>query len=1487
MKELPSADDFFNPQSSQPDKAALPTADEFFAPSQPSGLELAKNAASSIVTSKGISSPAVDEFMKKTPAGRIMGAFGAGFTEGGQGGALGIEPGGDVESALTKAGIFNDYAKGQNDILKGANEAFIRPAAVVLDNEFRGAKAAMGAIGGGLLQTAHEIGTAIEGNNTTPLLEQFAEYALTTPAFMGAHEVPPQITAARSVGAIGESEASYFGLTEPTPEQSIAREQAASHNMPSLNEADLTEQSPIKEQPSTPVIEKNVHDIAREVSPEIFNEYDTLNTQRNTIGKWMSDLSDNRRQDAEANAPHNEEIAELQDKLENANVRKSKIYQAKIDDLIEQNNQYIEEQIAKDTPDIKLVREQLQKIDYRMRDLAPDVSAAYREADSRIPKKNNQELLEVEQNKQSEENANISEQPPSVENTDISNQGAPPQQVKPIEQQLQSINDDVSRKLVAIGRSQEEAEASAQLIAEHYKSIAEQGWTKGTPEEIYKRDTANIIAGKEKVRNGAREFAQKAKGKIRLATDDAKAAITLFKTADASTFIHETGHAWLDEMMRYAKAEGAPEGLLKDRDTVNKWLGSKEGEEITRAQHEKFARGFERYLMEGTAPSKELANVFAKFKKWLTDIYQAVQRLKSPITDDIRHVFDRLLAANPERTVIAPEREIPEIPQELTEKDLQNDRNQRNLIDKTQTSTGSSGQPERAAEAQGISAEPTQRHGGGSQSTERDSGEQQSNIPNNPNARLEKAESKFVDKAGNIRLDNLNTPEDINAVIRETASQNDNFMGARRGVISDGQVLDLADALGMNPEELSKRKLGQAYNAEQIIAARKLLIQSAETVRDLGAKAAEGAESDLMAYAEARARHITIQEQVSGITAEAGRALRAFQQLEGGAEAKAVGEFLKENTGLDLFQLQQEAKQLSLLDTTQKVSKLINDANKPTYKNMILEYYINALISGPITHLRYSVGNALNALWTPLVEVPTAAGIGRIREVITGKINPNRIYLGEAGAQLHGIIQGSKNGLMAASEAWKTAVSPALPGEEVSPMFATKTNAIPGFWGKVINIPSKGVAAIHSFFKSIRYEQNIQGLAYREAMKEGLEEGTEAFTNRIADLGSNPTESMMESAVSDALKELYMTPTEYNSAAGALNRFTNSNLAAKIIMPFMKIGSQITRNAFIERTPLGLLTSDVREKAFYAEGVPAGDMQLAKMSAGVALMGGVSALVLEGMATGDGPNDPAQRAIWLMNHSANSIQIGDITIKYQGLGSLGMLMRFSANMTETAQGWDEEDGTKLAKSFMEGITKSVLDENFMRGLKDMLDAIYHPQEYGANYVRQFATNWLPFSVGAGQIARMIDPSQREAHDIFEAAQNKVLFASKDLMPKRDRFGEIIPNGTNTRYTNDPVIQRMESLHMGVGKLGKKIRGVELTEQQYDDYARLAGRMTKMRLNNYVSIPQTASLPSEIQIKTIHSIIESSREGARNIVMMNNIGIVKQAYQNKVNALKKP
>lgn len=762
--------------------------------------------------------------------------------------------------------------------------------------------------------------------------------------------------------------------------------------------------------------------------------------------------------------------------------------------------------------------------------------------------------------------------------------------------------------------------------------------------------------------------------------------------------------------------------------------------------------------------------------------------------------------------------------------------------------------------------------------------------PSESSAPIDNPSAKFPpknapDKAGNLRLDLVNTPEDINDVFRDTAKENDNFMPERRGVLSNGQVLDLADAMGMPPALLDTRKIGDAFSAEKIIVATKMLVQSASEVRDAAIS------GDNAAYLEAKARHQMIQGHVAGVTAEAGRALQIFQalkRLHGADEAKAMGKFLDlTDKGKTPEQLKEEMKLAGKLSDSRQVAKFLEDSKSPKFKDRILYYYLNALLSGPITHLRYSVGNMFNAIATPLLEIPTAAGYGALREVL-GMDVKDRVYIGEAGAQLYAMGHSATEGMRAAIEAWQNNFSAPLPKER-APGQLDGTPPIPGIAGKVIGLPMRSVASIHSFSKTLRYEQNIAGLAYRQAIKEEL--SGDVFTNRVSDLTSKPTDEIMESATHDALKETYMAPTDYHSFMGGVQRLTNDYAIAKIMVPFAKVGGQITKNAFLERTPLGVANKGIRDNLAGANGEIARDMQMAKMTAGLAVASTGVAMTLGGHATGSGPEDPEQRARWLLNHQPYHITVGPISISYRGGGPYAMLLGTAANMTETSQGWDGKDGLMLAGHLAEAASKDILDANFMRGVKDALDAVYHPQEYGDKYIRDFATNWLPFSVGLGQLDRsgfsilgvFKDPNQREVNDLFSAARSKIPFASEGLAPRRDMFGKPILNGsTYDDYKNDPVVQRMEALHMGIGRLENKITGVKLTDQQFDDYSRIAGTMSHIMLSSLVQGGLQFMPPAE-QVLQIKRTVEKAREIARNTVKLDpaNANIPQQATANKL------
>lgn len=68
--------------------------------------------------------------------------------------------------------------------------------------------------------------------------------------------------------------------------------------------------------------------------------------------------------------------------------------------------------------------------------------------------------------------------------------------------------------------------------------------------------------------------------------------------------------------------------------------------DIPTEAHELWARWIERYFMEGKAPSRVLEGAFGKFRAWLLRIYQLVDRLGPNIDNDVRRVFDRMIATD-------------------------------------------------------------------------------------------------------------------------------------------------------------------------------------------------------------------------------------------------------------------------------------------------------------------------------------------------------------------------------------------------------------------------------------------------------------------------------------------------------------------------------------------------------------------------------------------------------------------------------------------------------------------------------------------------------------------------------------------------------------------------------------------------------------------------------------------------------------------------
>jgi hypothetical protein len=143
--------------------------------------------------------------------------------------------------------------------------------------------------------------------------------------------------------------------------------------------------------------------------------------------------------------------------------------------------------------------------------------------------------------------------------------------------------------------------------------------------------------------------------------------IQISPNADVSTFLHEGAHGWLDMYAKnYGELKGRDEATLTEGqksyiklgDDILKVLGVESFDSIGVDQHETFARMAEAYFMEGKAPTQGLQKVFTRFKLWLTEIYRYIKGLNVQMTDDVRSMFDRMIATEEELAITEQQQNI-------------------------------------------------------------------------------------------------------------------------------------------------------------------------------------------------------------------------------------------------------------------------------------------------------------------------------------------------------------------------------------------------------------------------------------------------------------------------------------------------------------------------------------------------------------------------------------------------------------------------------------------------------------------------------------------------------------------------------------------------------------------------------------------------------------------------------------------------------------
>jgi len=708
----------------------------------------------------------------------------------------------------------------------------------------------------------------------------------------------------------------------------------------------------------------------------------------------------------------------------------------------------------------------------------------------------------------------------------------------------------------------------------------------------------------------------------------------------------------------------------------------------------------------------------------------------------------------------------------------------------------------------------------------------------------------------NINLDRIEAEDEILQVIDTTSIQGDHFVRDRRGVRTIDETK--AAAAEVELETILGRKVGEAFNAEQVVKARTVLVESAEKLQRAAKiiRMGNATEADMLAFRQMVAQHAAIQAQVSGMTAEAGRALNAFKVTAQSGMLRAN----QVSAALDAAGGMKATKDLAAVildaDSPAKVSKAVRKNWGAKTSDMILEYWINGLLSNPTTHTVNMGSNLLVAGWQ-VPERLLAAGIS--------KITPgDGVKLGEAGAQLYGLMQGSRDGLRLAGRALKTGEPTdaaqkyearkyrAITAENVAEVLGKGRGLVGldpdaiangGFvargvdlMGEAVRVPGRFLGAEDEFFKAVGYRMELNALAYRQAAAEGLT-GREA-AGRITEIVNNPPESLHLEAINASRIQTFTN--ELGPKGQAAQKLFGSIPALRLIAPFIRTPTNIVKFVGV-RSPLAPFAKSFR--ADVAAGGARRDLALARMSMGTLVFGGAMHLALEGHITGKLSESPGVRAAQMRKGlQPYSIKIGDQLYAFNRADPIGMFFGLMADVVEIGKYADPDDYGEVAAAVSIALAQNLTSRTYLRGVSEALTALDDPERYMDRYLTRMASTFVPYTSLVSQVERVMDPTLRMAYDVMDRVRSRTPGLSEQLPPRRNLWGNPIVLGgalgwdmvspiyTSTELeslADDEIINNEVDIRMPRKTVSRSVDGVsatvELMPEEYDRYVYLAGQ----------------------------------------------------------------
>jgi hypothetical protein len=683
------------------------------------------------------------------------------------------------------------------------------------------------------------------------------------------------------------------------------------------------------------------------------------------------------------------------------------------------------------------------------------------------------------------------------------------------------------------------------------------------------------------------------------------------------------------------------------------------------------------------------------------------------------------------------------------------------------------------------------------------------------------------------------------------------------GPVSNATTAQLAADIGGNISEVESMfndvagKGGKPALSARITAGYNIMMASARQLSDLVEHAeslnpkSQAGLSAILAVERHTQIHAAIVGEVRGSSSEIARALQAHRSLKASTEVAL-------NNMSDLMGTKLGPKGLAALNKAlgkgsdlATVNAAVKAISKRSFGNVLKEMVQNGLVYNPKTQLTNIAGNIAGAI-IGAGDRMVAGGIGAIRGVLMP--SAERASMRSAVAYMGGQIEGFKSSWPLFVKAMKDEPTISAAGRPLTRQIARDTTGQTGAnlalsqvinkTGTVIRYSGRTMGAIDNLNMGMGYTADLYSRSYIMAATEADAKGAMSATERAAfidqrvnEIRQKPMADVREKAMEAGLYQSYQEAprTRFGEPVGtALN---SHPIVKLIIAPFFHRPANFLRQGIMDRTPLGLLSEQMRTRLF--SGNADGDVSIARMAIGTAGLVSGWELHKQGVITGGGLG--SHNTDSLNDRPAYSVKIGDSWRKIDRLEPLGTWLSIAADFGELVDRHYSPGDTDtieqlgiMARAAGQVVSHVAMDKSFMASVDKLLTATTQKNadradELWQSLLEDNARKLVPFSGAMNSVTNATDPNPRATGGdgiipLWDSMKAHLPFLSQGQPPRRDLIGRPVVNADDYWWnpfsggpeSHDPAMQELASVAAQVRVPPRTLDGFTLDAKQYDE-----------------------------------------------------------------------